>query len=172
MNTGIESMDQAAIDEFVALADEYCEFIENRANLEPEAFIRRAAHVLPRLYAAGSQLPLVDFDEDKLESDAVSREEHREITKSIDGKLGNAATYWDVFDPYEREEPVANTLGDDLADIYRDLKNNLVLYRQGTRLAILSAVWEWRFGFAVHWGKHLTGAMRAVHQILTDRGLE
>jgi hypothetical protein len=172
MGAGMGSIDQPAVDEFAALADEYCAFVENRASLEPEAFVRRAATILPRLYAAACQLPIVDFEEDNLESDAVSSRERGEIMESIDAMLGDAATYWDVFDPYEKGEPVANSLGDDFAEIYRDLKNNLVLYRQGTRLAVLSAVWNWRFDFAIHWGIHLTGAMRAIHQILSDKGVD
>jgi hypothetical protein len=168
MGPVMESIDQPAVEEFAALADEYCEFIEKRSDLEPEAFIRRAAEILPRLYAAASRLPVVDFDEDNPESDAVSSHECMEIMESIDAKLGKAAVYWEVFDPYEKEEPVANTLGDDLSDIYRDLKNNLVLYTQGTRLAVLSAVWDWRMSFGIHWGRHLTSAMRAIHRILSS----
>jgi len=161
-----------AIEEFARLADEYCTFIENRAALDPEAFIHRAASILPQLYAAAPRLPIAEFEEDKLSYDQVNTHNALEITDSINEKLGSAAVYWEIFDPYEEKEPVTNTLGNDLASIYTDLKNNLVLYRQGTRLAVLSAVWDWRYQFAIHWGQHLTGALRAIHEILSDRGVD
>ena len=30
-------------------------------------------------------------------------------------------------------------------------------------------VWEWRFGFYSHWGRHATEALRALHARLADR---
>lgn len=70
--------------------------------------------------------------------------------------------YWDVFYPLEleKEEPIFNMLSDDLSDIYRDLKDGLVLYKKGK---ITEAVWEWKLHFDIHWGAHLTGAQRAIH---------
>jgi hypothetical protein len=70
--------------------------------------------------------------------------------------------YWDVFAPLNEEdtESVFNSLADDLADIYRDLKRGLLLYNQGH---IVEAIWEWRFNFDIHWGTHLVGAQRAIH---------
>lgn len=73
--------------------------------------------------------------------------------------------YWDVFDPLKLEEndPVYWQLPDDLADIYRDIKDNLNLFEAGH---IVEAVWEWRFSFRTHWGQHLLGAQRALHSYL------
>lgn len=70
--------------------------------------------------------------------------------------------YWDVFDPLNEEdtESVFNSLADDLADIYRDLKRGLLLYNQGH---IVEAIWEWRCNFDIHWGTHLVSAQRAIH---------
>lgn len=63
--------------------------------------------------------------------------------------------YWDVFDPLleAEKEPVWNSLADDLADIYQDIKEDLVLFDAGQ---VEEAVWQWRFHFLIHWGKHLT----------------
>jgi hypothetical protein len=75
--------------------------------------------------------------------------------------------YWDVFDPLITEggEAVFNSLSDDLADIYRDIKEGLVLYDAGK---LKDAVWEWQFNFKIHWGQHLTGAQRAINSYLRD----
>ncbi|MDQ0427430.1 hypothetical protein QOZ98_000255 [Planomicrobium stackebrandtii] len=44
--------------------------------------------------------------------------------------------------------------------IYRDIKKGLILYEQGHSM---EAIWEWKFGFEVHWGEHATSAIRALH---------
>jgi hypothetical protein len=67
--------------------------------------------------------------------------------------------YWDVFDPLKEEPAVYNTLFDDLSDIYRDLKEGLLLFTKGQ---VVEAVWDWRFNFTTHWGNHLTGAQRVI----------
>ena len=76
--------------------------------------------------------------------------------------------YFDVFNPLTEEDPVVNNLADDLADIYRDLKAGLSLYE---RAKPIDAAWEWRVGFLSHWGQHLVGAQRAIHEFLADEDL-
>lgn len=76
--------------------------------------------------------------------------------------------YWDVFDLLEETEPVFNSLADDVADIYHDLKNGLSVYEAQY---IVEAVWYWRFHFQVHWGQHLVRAQRAIHKYLVDESL-
>ena len=56
--------------------------------------------------------------------------------------------YWEVFDPRELSEPVAGSLSDDLADIYRDLRRGLAAAERD----IEEAVWDWRFSYETHWG--------------------
>ena len=54
---------------------------------------------------------------------------------------------------------------DDLADIYRDLHNGLVLWNRGRPNAQAQAAWQWRFDYEMHWGEHLFRAMLTVHEI-------
>lgn len=70
--------------------------------------------------------------------------------------------YWAVFEPLKDapEDPIFNLLSDDLADIHRDVKEGLLLYDQGK---LDDGVWEWRFNYDIHWGRHLTGALHAIH---------
>ena len=46
-----------------------------------------------------------------------------------------------------------------LAAMYRDLRAGLLKWERGEAG---EALWEWRFGFENHWGKHATGALRAL----------
>jgi hypothetical protein len=34
----------------------------------------------------------------------------------------------------------------------------------------IDAAWDWRFHFQIHWGQHLVGAQRALHEYLSEEG--
>ncbi len=70
--------------------------------------------------------------------------------------------YGVVFDPHTipPEEPVIGDLADDLADIYRDLKDGMNLWTAGHHV---EAVCHWRQHFGFHWGRHAADAIRALH---------
>lgn len=70
--------------------------------------------------------------------------------------------YYSCVDPHAvpGEEPVVGDLADDLADIWRDLKLGLTAYRAGDRTA---AEGIWLFNFVIHWGRHATDALLALH---------
>jgi hypothetical protein len=71
-----------------------------------------------------------------------------------------------VFDPIEvpASESVTGDLADDLMDIYCDLKG----LRYCDDGHTFQAVFHWSFTFAVHWGRHATSALRALHCYLVD----
>ena len=58
------------------------------------------------------------------------------------------------------EDHEIGDLADDVADIYRDLSAGLALVDAGHAL---EAQWELRFSFLTHWGRHASGAIRALH---------
>ena len=57
------------------------------------------------------------------------------------------------------EEPVTGDIIDDLADIYKDLKDGLWYLKQGSEI---DAVFYWNNTFGFHWGRHILGAMYAL----------
>jgi len=75
--------------------------------------------------------------------------------------------YSEIFSPLVSapEEPVVGDLADDLLDIYRDVAVGLQLYEAGR---IDDAIWHWGFNFQLHWGKHASSAIRALHCYLSQ----
>lgn len=154
----------SAIEKFVDVARRYCTWSESAPG-SPHQDMILARQLLSELHLAAINLPLVDFDGDH-ESEAILHERWKEIFERFSGLP--LSGYWDVFDPLKEEEKEAvfNTLADDLADIYRDVKENFSLYEAGY---IYEAVWQWRFNFLIHWGRHLTGAQRALHSYFVNK---
>jgi len=165
-NTGI------AVERFVALAAEYCDFIERLDELTGRAFVQTSVRLLPALYIAALELPHIEPGSSNLIEDAKSgADDYRTIYGRISDKLGALTLYWEVFDPYEEDAPVCGSIADDLADIYGDLKGALKVYQQGSESDRKDAVWHWRFNFHFHWGEHLVDALRALHRAQASRPL-
>jgi hypothetical protein len=143
------------MDLFVTLVREYLELIDSRDRFSALELLRRAATILPRLYAAGLELP---------HRSPVSAETRGDVESPMMGLsriLGVWDVYSEVFDPREDGEAIKTTLSDDLADIYVDLKRELEGFDAGQ---VDDAIWGWKFTLAGHCGDHIVDAMRAIHR--------
>jgi Domain of unknown function (DUF5063) len=165
--------DLEPVQHFVKVAEKFCALIENYETLTPYELARHAAELLPALYAVGLALPDVALPEARSEKpdafyDSVPIKHTAALSRAIGEKIGGYNTYWQVLDPFEEERPVASMLGEDLADMYGDLKRGLIALDKGTDHEATEAIWHWRFSFGNHWGRHLVGALRALHYMLYD----
>jgi hypothetical protein len=57
---------------------------------------------------------------------------------------------------------VGASLADDILDIYKDVKNGIILYEKNDHI---EAVSEWKSSFDIHWGNHAVDAIRALHSV-------
>ncbi len=51
-------------------------------------------------------------------------------------------------------------VGDDLLDIYQDVRAGLVAFDSGE---VSDAAWHWSFLYRIHWGRHAVGGLFALH---------
>ena len=144
--------------EFVELARAFRALVDERAALPASEFLQRVHHLLPRLYSIALVLPDVGGDAPHCEGSTSVTALGRDLRATI----GALDYYREIFDPYagESEEPVIGSLSDDIADIYAELTAGMSCWDAENREG---ALWAWRFSFQVHWGKHLTSALRAMH---------
>ncbi len=118
--------------------------------------------LLMELYTKGLRFPAV-------EPDTV------ESTRTADDMFPASISavcrsdYWEVFDPFKEEEPVACDLTDDMAGICQDLLDGMAEYEAGS---VNNAIFEWRFGLDMHWGRHAVDALRALHCLRVGAGRE
>lgn len=109
--------------------------------------------LLMELYVGAMRLPEIEPDDD-----SISRKKNA-IPQPV---IKCRSDYWEVFDPFEFEEPVCGDLRDDLQDIYDDLRTGIREYEAGRKN---NAIWDWKFGVDNHWGQHAVDAIRALHSI-------
>jgi hypothetical protein len=90
------------------------------------------------------------------------------IYGSFRRQFGSADDYLEVFDDKFNvsETPVPSSLAENMADIYQDMKDFLLLYQTGTKEVMNDAVWECKMNFENIWGQKLVNAMRAIHKFI------
>ena len=152
---------------FVEAAKAYCRLIEERESYTLASFIEACTPLLATLYLRATTLPdIEDLSDDKV-SGPITTDEWKVLFKNLSEYLGKYNMYSDVFDPVlvDEAEVTSGSLADDLADIYRDLKNGFLIIEQENGNTIGDVIWEWKFSFGTHWGVHLTGALRVLHSL-------
>ena len=164
-----------AVRRFGDIAERYCAVVEQAATLSRNEFLLKVYSMLPELIDKAIHLPLVTCDDNEevnleeetraraLEEQArMSHENWWQLLSMLKVKFADWDTYWMVFDPTKESEAIHGSLANDIADIYRDLK-------EGVFLAALNeypkrnVIFEWRVGFDTHWGRHAVDALGVFH---------
>lgn len=168
MNNNSDPVYSRNIVEFVAVANEFCKYAEHAAELKGDELLKIMQRILPLLYLKASLLPQFEpFFEDGNEK-FVTEADWLRIHDILVNKFGTADDYMEVFDEkiLESEGPVVSSISENIADIYQDIKDFLLLYQTGTSEVMNDAVWECRINFENFWGQKLVNSMRAIHKFI------
>ncbi len=156
-----------AIERFYRDAKDYCAFIDSFAQGKPDHLYEKLLYLLSTLSKDVLDLPFDMPDDDKHhDKHDVSHDEWHDIANLI-GKV-ISAELMRLTERHEGDEDGisrAETLWDDISDIYRDLARGIRLYEIGTSNEVAGAIWEWKWGYENHWGNHLFRALHTVHEI-------
>ena len=154
--------------EFVAVANEFCKYAEHAGELKGDEILKILQRILPFLYLKASLLPSLEpFFEDGNEK-FVTEQIWLGIKEALRDKFGTADDFLEVFDEKmnDSDVPVIASISENIADIYQDLKDFLLLYQTGTTEVMNDAVWECRLNFENYWGQKLTNSLRAIHKFI------
>ena len=154
--------------EFVTVSSEYCVFIEEINSCTKKQFVQKAQKLLPLLYLKGTLIPRLENECEDVIEKYVTEDIWQNTETRIKSKLGKHNDYIEVFDPdidYS-ETPVPASISENMADIYQDMKDFIVLYRIGTTEIMNDALLECRQNFEQYWGQKLLNALRAIHNIV------
>jgi len=115
--------------EFVAVANEFCKYAVHASELNGDEMLKIMQRILPLMYLKASLLPQLDpFFEDGNEK-FVTEADWTAINETLKKKFGTANDYLEVFDEKinDSEGPVVASISEDMADIYQDIKDFLLL---------------------------------------------
>jgi hypothetical protein len=177
-----EFLNRTSTETFLLAARQFVGLLET-SNLNKELFYSKAHIALLDLYSTGHKFDQIELKYSTKDKDFDRDAIFENKNKGQISDLGAEAFYWEIFDPtYSEKEGQPNAgwtitdreatqgwLVDDFADIYRDLKIELIkIDNIGTDEAVEDALWQLKWSFAHHWGDHCINALRYFHYLYYD----
>ena len=157
--------------EFVTVAAQYCQFLENVEGMEREEFIDTILKILPLLYVKALLLPEMELiDEDDILETCVTEETYSMMNAKLADIMGDRDDYLDVFveDMKYSDQPITRYISEGLADIYQDIKDFIFVFRQGVNRNMHNALATCQDNFKLYWGQKLVNTLRALHEVKYD----
>jgi len=154
--------------EFTAAAIEFCKYSEHAGEIKGDEMLKILQRILPYLYLKASLLPSLEPYFDDGNENFVTESDWTTIRDNLREKFGTADDYLEVIDGKQDvpEGIVVSSISENMADIYQDLKDFLLLYQTGTKEVMNDAVWECRQNFENYWGQKLVNSLRAIHRFI------
>ncbi|MCR4614048.1 MAG: DUF5063 domain-containing protein [Bacteroidaceae bacterium] len=164
---GVSPVYQRDVLEFVTVAVQFCAYLEEAEQKQPREFVDTMLRLLPLLYLKGTLLPAFDMDEETELQDFVTEENYDIVRSNVAMLMGEHDDYLDVFmeDMKYSDTPILTTVSENLADIYQDLKNFALNYRQEVETVMQEALAEVKENFEHYWGQRCVNVMRALHDV-------
>lgn len=159
------------IKEFIVVVRKYIKLMDSVPNVPSDRFLNECNILLPQVYYLGHSLldvfadEILNVEESQEQRDSVFKES-RALFERLRIYMGNDDKYEQVFDPFSSKAVSEGSIADDLADIYGDLKSQLIEYESGVDLRKKAALWEWKFTMQKHAGKHIVDVLWAIHHVL------
>jgi hypothetical protein len=141
------------VDGFVAAARRFVQFVEESAILSRDSFVVEVQSRLLDVYTGAMSLDSGVAAEDAEPPSSMTTDEWWSLFQRLQGQLG---TFDSVVD---------GSLADDIADVYRDLRDGFAAYGS---FGLDEAVWNWRTEFDSHWGRHAAHAIFALQVLRSE----
>ncbi len=168
MDTSSDPVYSRNVIEFVAVANEFCKYAEHASELKGDELLKILQRILPLMYLKASLLPQLDPYFEEGNEKFVTEPDWVRIHDILREKFGTADDYLEVFDGRinDTDGPLLSSISENMADMYQDAKDFLLLYQTGTNEIMNDAVWECKLNFENFWGQKLVNSMRAIHKFL------
>lgn len=155
------------VSEFVTVAALYCDYIEQAAAKNRGEFVDMIIKLLPMLYVRALLLPTCETLGDEDLEISVTEEIYENIRYQLAQVMGEQDDYMDVFieDMKYSDQPIARLISEDLADIYQDIKNFIMAFKQGLNVIMNDALAACQDNFKQYWGQKLVNTLRALHEV-------
>jgi len=154
------------VTDFIIVANDFCFHIEKIDSNTTAAFLfNYLQKVLPLLYIKASLLPYVEVDVNKAIR-FLNDEEFEEIINMCLPITGNNDIYNDIVNNFNDDRILKWSMAHNIASIYRELKDFLLLFSKDSIDIKKSAVLEVKKNFEMSWGETLLRLHRAIHSRL------
>jgi hypothetical protein len=150
--------------EILTVANEFCLFIEEHERFDKSYIFPYLQRVLPLLYLKGSLLPQVEPNHETDNERYVIEETWEYIFNSFRKLLADDNPYH--FTEPDSAENTKTSISENLADLYQDLKDFVILFAKPSYYAKINAVYMCYHLFAQRWGKIIPLLLHQIHYVI------
>ncbi len=153
--------------EFVTVAAEFCNYLEQAETIKRATFVDTTLKILPLLYLKTAMLPECHTIGEELPEKYVTEETYEVLRMNLAGVLAEGDTYLDVFveDMKYSDQPITKYISEDLADIYQDIKDFIFVFQLGLNETMNDSLAICQENFRTYWGQKLVNTLRALHEV-------
>jgi len=153
--------------EFVTVAAEFCNFMEQTEEMKRITFVDTSLKILPLLYLKASMLPECETIGDSMPENYVTEEVYEVMRLNLSNLLADKDDYLDVFvqDMVYSDQPIKKSIAEDLADIYQDIKDFIFVFKLGLNETMNDSLAICQEHFKEYWGQTLVNTLRALHDV-------
>lgn len=157
--------------EFVRAANNYCTWLEEADETVPMIFILNGVRNLSKVYSQAVLLGELEPEMEGGNEKFVTEQDWSSIFQKVLNLLGSHNSYLRIADgdEFDRSDLVTHNISEDLADIYQDLKDFTLQYRQGIEEIMNDAVWEVMDNFDNYWSMKLLNALNALNRLYVKK---
>lgn len=153
--------------EFVTVAAEFCGFMERTERMHRATFVDTTLKILPLLYLKAVMLPPVELLGDEAPEQYVTEEVYEVLRIHIASVMAEKDDFLEVFlsDMAYSDTPIKQTISENLADIYQDLKDFIFVFQLGLNETMNDALSICKENFGLYWGQKIVNTLRALHDV-------
>jgi hypothetical protein len=157
--------------EWVTVANDFCLFMERCGDYTKADILGYLQKVLPLIYLKASLLPQVNVENEDATEHFVTEEQWENLFTLLRSRFGEDDLYF-FRDHHEKmnSDPVKASLSENLADIYQDIKDFLLLYQKPLKAARENAIRDCRNLFETRFGYRLVNSHARIHYLLFTEG--
>jgi hypothetical protein len=156
---------QSALDMFT-VANEYCIFVEKAVNYPKPDVLSYFQKILPLMYLKGALVPEIEVEYPEANERYVTLEQWQNVLNDLSALFAEDDKFLHCDPNPEDNEPLIRSFAENLADIYQDMKDFVLLYSKEIHAARENAVYEIGRLFKSHWGHRVLLCQVHLHYLL------
>jgi hypothetical protein len=162
-----ESYRSRQVIELLTVANEYCLFLEKSEEHGKEILLDFISKISPLLYLKGALLPTVMVSDPGANERFVTQEQWEDMFLTLHRIFGKDDLFWVAIPESDGQYTLIKaSLAEQLADIYQDMKDFVLLYQKNLQDSMENAASEIKKLFCSHWGIRISQFQRHVHTLI------
>lgn len=152
---------------FIALANEYCQAVENALEYESrEGFVSNMLKLLPRLYITMSDLEQDPFSDAYIEP-ALDEDVYDLVRGRVAAIMADEDIYLEVFveDMKYSDTPISASVSENLADLYQEFFNLIHSIQDALTETQHEMLCQCKMNAENYWSQTLCNVLRALNTI-------